>query len=136
MKRLGLDQTALGRLIGAPQQVVSSWMRDEALPAGKSMVRLPAALGLSGHWLLTGEQPMHPPEVSEQARERLAIRTAGAVLLNALGKAVADLAPISPAANEGALTVEQEEKVRAVEKAAKPPPHDQTSAPRKPRRAG
>lgn len=61
MKKKDLSQERLGELIGAEQGVVQRWVRNKTLPEGKYMVQLPGALGLSGHYLLTGQPPKEPP---------------------------------------------------------------------------
>jgi hypothetical protein len=38
------------------------------MPSGELMIRLPGILGISGHWLLTGEGPMRPLPVTEIER--------------------------------------------------------------------
>lgn len=41
---------------------VGEWFKSGgALPDGGAMIRLPAALGCNGHWLLTSEGAMHDP---------------------------------------------------------------------------
>jgi transcriptional regulator with XRE-family HTH domain len=70
-------QKELAGAVGASQQSVSPWL-DPAkpdIPKGRLMLALPKALGVSGHWLLTGEPPETPPgapeaEVYEQGRVR------------------------------------------------------------------
>lgn len=39
--------------------------RDGAIPSGEMMLRLPKALGVDGHWLLTGEGSMLPIDQGE-----------------------------------------------------------------------
>ena len=44
---------------------LSTWLVDGpdfAIPRGQQMLRLPGVLGVSGHWLLTGEGPMRGGE--------------------------------------------------------------------------
>lgn len=62
-KRAGFkSQGDLADRIEASRNAVGQWERDETLPDGKSMVQLPGVLGISGHWLLTGEGDMLPPD--------------------------------------------------------------------------
>ena len=44
---------------------LSAWLgdgSDVAMPRGRQLLRLPGVLGISGHWLLTGEGPMRGGE--------------------------------------------------------------------------
>jgi len=54
-KRVGLSRpgTLSTWLVGGP---------DFAMPRGQQLLRLPGVLGVSGHWLLTGEGPMRGGE--------------------------------------------------------------------------
>ena len=44
--------------------VVGSWLKG-SMPGGEYMLRLPGALGVDGHWLLTGEGTMERRPTSE-----------------------------------------------------------------------
>jgi hypothetical protein len=52
------SQSSLAIRLGVREATISAWIADDALPEGKLMVQLPTLLGVSGHWLLTGERPM------------------------------------------------------------------------------
>ena len=62
----GKGQNEVAREVGASQSVASDWFDQatETLPGGKFLVRLPGALGVNGHWLLTGEGHWHPAPAS------------------------------------------------------------------------
>ena len=62
----GKGQNEVAREVGASQSVASDWFDQETdtLPGGKFLVRLPGALGVNGHWLLTGEGHWHPQPAS------------------------------------------------------------------------
>lgn len=67
-----LNISALAEMIGTKQTTISGW-RAGKTPDAESLSRLPAALGVSGHWLLTGDGQMMAPgkkelEPYEQAR--------------------------------------------------------------------
>lgn len=56
-ERSGLTQEQLAKRCDASKAAVSDWFNPakDAVPDGEKMARLPAALNVSGHWLLTGE---------------------------------------------------------------------------------
>lgn len=56
--------------------------RDGSIPSGEFLMRLPAILGVNGHWLLTGEGDMtSSPDEAErllaQIKELLGVRPGG-----------------------------------------------------------
>ncbi|HET7231082.1 MAG TPA: helix-turn-helix transcriptional regulator [Longimicrobium sp.] len=53
----GMSQADLARELGVGVATVSEWFTRGRVPNGDVMLRLPAALGVSGHWLLTGQGP-------------------------------------------------------------------------------
>lgn len=60
MDQSGISQNELARRTGQSSQGVSDWFAKGALPGGEALIRLPDALGVSGHWLITGEGSMVP----------------------------------------------------------------------------
>lgn len=56
----GISQNELARRTGQSSQGISDWFSKGALPGGEALIRLPQALGVSGHWLITGEGSMVP----------------------------------------------------------------------------
>lgn len=55
-------QNQVAREVGASSSVASAWLDldNDVLPGGKFLMRLPKALGVNGHWLITGEGSWHP----------------------------------------------------------------------------
>lgn len=56
MDQRGLTQRDLARALGVREATVSAWFQQGKLPSGTTMLALPGALQVDGHWLLTGEQ--------------------------------------------------------------------------------
>lgn len=52
-----LSQADLARELGVGVATVSEWFTRGRVPNGDVMLRLPGALRVNGHWLLTGEGP-------------------------------------------------------------------------------
>ena len=50
-----LSQSEVARRVGCQQSVVSEWINGGRAPSGLYLLRLPEALEVNGHWLLTGE---------------------------------------------------------------------------------
>lgn len=50
-----MTQADLARELGVGTATVSEWFTRGRVPSGDVMLRLPHALNVSGHWLLTGE---------------------------------------------------------------------------------
>jgi transcriptional regulator with XRE-family HTH domain len=50
-----MTQADLARELGVGTATVSEWFTRGRVPSGDVMLRLPHALDVSGHWLLTGE---------------------------------------------------------------------------------
>ena len=66
-RRAGIgSQEKLGKLVGKGRSAVNDWETDKTLPEGTVMVKLPSVLGVSGHWLLTGDGPMTISAESER----------------------------------------------------------------------
>lgn len=63
-----ISQAELSEALGVQQATVSDWCIGKALPAGSSMARLPELLSVSGHWLLTGDGPMHADPSEDSVR--------------------------------------------------------------------
>ncbi len=53
----GMSQADLARELGVGVATVSEWFTRGRVPNGDVMLRLPLALAVNGHWLLTGEGP-------------------------------------------------------------------------------
>jgi transcriptional regulator with XRE-family HTH domain len=53
----GMSQADLAREVGVGVATVSEWFTRGRVPNGDVMLRLPHALSVNGHWLLTGEGP-------------------------------------------------------------------------------
>ena len=53
----GMSQADLAREVGVGVATVSEWFTRGRVPNGDVMLRLPQALSVNGHWLLTGEGP-------------------------------------------------------------------------------
>lgn len=78
MEARGLSQNALAdRLSTGEDRVyasaVNNWLTKGTMPGGEMLIRLPAALDVDGHWLLTGEGSMErtTPEAAQTALERV-----------------------------------------------------------------
>lgn len=61
LEEVGISKNELARRIGAAGPTVIEWFTKGALPDGEKLARLPDALQVNGHWLLTGEGSMLPP---------------------------------------------------------------------------
>ena len=74
MDASGLEYQAIARAAGVNRPGTgSAWLRD-SIPGGRALLRLPHILGVSGHWLLTGDGPMRPgaDDVEADAYRRIA----------------------------------------------------------------
>lgn len=89
-ERSGLNQEELARRCGASKAAVSDWFspRKDVVPDGEKMARLPAALGISGHFLLTGEGASVPGGDGSLKR---AERAGAQEVLTVLGHTLEDL---------------------------------------------
>jgi transcriptional regulator with XRE-family HTH domain len=67
---MGISKNELARRVGAAGPTVIEWFTRGALPDGEKLARLPEALGVNGHWLLTGEGSMLPPGAGPDASDR------------------------------------------------------------------
>lgn len=52
-----MSQADLARELGVGVATVSEWFTRGRVPSGEVILRLPDALEVSGHWLLTGRGP-------------------------------------------------------------------------------
>lgn len=62
---LGVTATELAKRLGVSQGTVWPWLMGKGSPNADALARLPKVLHVSGHWLLTGEGEIGPPEASE-----------------------------------------------------------------------
>lgn len=72
----------LAKALGVPHATALKW-RTGSVPGGDLLAKLPEVLGVSGHWLLTGEGPIEPPGVPvewEALRRAVAAEEREAVL--------------------------------------------------------
>lgn len=95
MRVRGLTQKGLAGLIGAPQSTVQKWVAEGAAPGAALLAKLPAALQVNGHWLLTGEGQVELPGKTpdlELAR-RIAAEEERARVLRAVGGVASPPAP-------------------------------------------
>lgn len=72
-------QRDIAKELGVREATISAWKHttEGSLPEGEHMIRLPALLNVSGHWLLTGEGAMR--QTTEDSAERLELISALAV---------------------------------------------------------
>lgn len=70
MEARGWGPTEFARQLDVRQATVSAWFRDESpsLPSADILMKIPEALGIDGHWLLTGRGTMKPTPPSEAER--------------------------------------------------------------------
>lgn len=114
----GLTQKAVADLLETGQGTVQPWFKGEKLPSAEMMLRLPAALGVSGHYLLTGEMPIEPPgEVAESDHVSRVEATAAIARLEqeiaqSLAAARAQLAPAKHSSREERKAAAERRKVR------------------------
>lgn len=57
-----MSQSALADLLGTRSSTVNGWVKQGVPPTADLLAKVPAALGINGHWLLTGEGQMDPPK--------------------------------------------------------------------------
>ena len=69
-EQLGITKNELARRVQAAGPTVIEWFTKGALPDGEKLARLPEALGVNGHWLLTGDGPVLPPGSGVEATDR------------------------------------------------------------------
>jgi len=131
MREAKLDQRGLARKIKASSGVVYGWMEEGILPAGKYMILLPAALGVSGHYLLTGDGKPDLPDAGVVAAFRQAQAAAAADLTERVRRAVTEALSIGePQTSPGARAIRArdarerglEEEKRAGKKRRRSPP--------------
>lgn len=74
----GISQSDLAERVTGSRRAatVSDWETGETTPAGDQLMRLPGALGVDGHWLLTGTGGMERVEESEAVRRLALVRHA------------------------------------------------------------
>lgn len=88
MERRGLTQNGLADRLSVDGErvyasAVNNWLTKGTMPSGDLLMRLPTALDVDGHWLLTGEGEMErrPPDQNakllQQMRELLGVRPGG-----------------------------------------------------------
>jgi len=56
----GITKVELAKRTQQSNQGVYDWFNKGNMPGGDALIRLPDALGVSAHWLITGEGPMTP----------------------------------------------------------------------------
>jgi transcriptional regulator with XRE-family HTH domain len=97
---LAADERTQGEIAQAadvPPDQLSRWKGGNVMPEIESVIRLVRALGVSGHWLLTGEGPMD--RVGDEAlRLQVIGRVANGTLDDAAVKALATLGQAEPEA--------------------------------------
>lgn len=64
----GMNQSELARALKSQPHRVGAWVNDGVIPSSKHLMRLPELLGVSGHWLLTGDGPMIPEDPERELR--------------------------------------------------------------------
>lgn len=74
LERSPYNQTTLAKHLETTSQVVNKWLRQGVTPEGRYLLALPDLLGVSGHWLLTGEGEMVPAPLGERERAYLEIK--------------------------------------------------------------
>lgn len=117
--QMGITKNELARRIGAAGPTVIEWFTKGALPDGEKLARLPEALEVNGHWLLTGDGPMLPPGSGTETADR-AIRTGNQMVLGDVRRFVSDLearytkdeSPSQRAAKVAGFAREQADKAR------------------------
>lgn len=67
IRAAGISDREFGARVDASPSSVSSWFTLGRLPDAETLMRIPGALGLNGHWLLTGEGPRYLIRVDEEA---------------------------------------------------------------------
>jgi transcriptional regulator with XRE-family HTH domain len=113
-QRSGLTQDQLAQRCGAAKATVSDWFNPskDAVPDGEKMARIPAALHVSGHWLLTGEGASVPGGDGGMKR---AERAGAQAMLAVLGQIIEDLrvryeGPDDEASQRAAKSLAQERR--------------------------
>lgn len=64
LRETTLTQAEIADQVGVSQASVSEWRRGVSLPSAEKLAQLTMVLGVSGHWLLTGEGPVEPAGAS------------------------------------------------------------------------
>lgn len=81
----GLDQKEVAAILEIREATISGWVskKDASIPLGHMLLRLPEALGVCGHWLLTGEGSQKPPSRGDRpvSQEELAFRQIESIVL-------------------------------------------------------
>ena len=135
LKKRGWSQQDLADTLGVSQSAVSDWARDENLPEGRFLIQMPGLFGVSGHWLLTGEDrdTLGGPTASA-LREELRSRVLAALeaVLAPTAPAAAGSGPGASGGNQGGKASDPlDHETEDVESVRRPQP----GAPRKPRRS-
>lgn len=85
VKQKGLTQADLVRASGATSPTVTDWFNRGAVPDAERLARIAKAIGVNGHWLLTGQGPKALPGEGRTQGDQLYTLGAQAVLIE-LGK--------------------------------------------------
>lgn len=82
----GKGQNELGREIEASNSIVSDWLDEttDTLPGGAFLIRLPKALGIDGHWFLTGQGHFSDKISEPKAQVQQGVNLAVAVMRQTL----------------------------------------------------
>ena len=98
-----MSQSELAKRLGTKQSTVHGWVKQGVPPTADLLAKVPAALGINGHWLLTGEGKMDPPAVAlDLEAERAA---AVAAFAAKLGEALAGTIREVTASASGHITI-------------------------------
>jgi transcriptional regulator with XRE-family HTH domain len=82
MDARGWNQSDLARELGVRRATVSDWFARGRVPMGDAVMRMPKALGVDGHWLLTGEVS----DSASSAQHRRALEEVRRIADEALGE--------------------------------------------------
>lgn len=115
----GLTQEAAAERIGVDQATLQRWLAGTRLPAVPQIEKLCRSLGVSGHYLITGEGPAAAP--GRDSRADLAVRVVREELrrrvLGAVEVALATPAPDVPA-EDASAAADLDTEARESEKGA------------------
>ena len=74
MEERGMTQKELAESVGVANATVTEWFKRGRSPLSEVLLIMPDALGVNGHWLLTGRGQREPPSdeaVEDSTREIL-----------------------------------------------------------------